>query len=151
MTDPLLESLHEWVRITLRNTMHNLLRFAREQNSSVAQVNALFRIRHLGSCGVSDLGEALGVSHAAASQLLEKLVQQGLVERREDPQDRRNKRIQLSPAGERMIGSSIQARQRWLTDVCALLTAEERRQVEAGLQVLLRRARQAEEAARGRK
>jgi DNA-binding MarR family transcriptional regulator len=151
MTDPVLESLHEWMRITMRNAMHNLVRLAREQNSSVAQVNALFRLRHMGTCGVSDLGEELGVSHPAASQLLEKLVQQGLVMRTEDPQDRRNKRIALSPAGERVVQESIQARQVWLADVNSLLTAEERQQVNASLQLLIQKARQMEAAAQEKK
>ena len=109
MPPPLVETLHEWMHVLMRRSMHNFMLFAKEKNLSMAQINALFRLNHKGACGVSDLGDDLGVTSAAASQLLEKLVQQGLVIRTEDPQDRRNKLITLTEAGERVAEQSMQA------------------------------------------
>lgn len=145
MSPPLVETLHDWMHILMRHSMRNFMLYAKEKNFSMAQINALFRIHHKGACGVSDLGDELGVSSAAASQLLERLVQQGLVTRSEDPLDRRNKRVVLTEAGERIIQESIQARQKWLTSLANLLTPAEQEQVEASLRLLIERAALLEE------
>jgi DNA-binding MarR family transcriptional regulator len=133
----LAQTLHEWMRIIMRHSMRNFILYAKEKNYSMAQLNALFRIHHKGACGVSDLGEEMGVTSAAASQLLEKLVQQGLVIRSEDPNDRRNKLITLTAEGQRIIQESMAARQGWLTRLAELLTSEEQEQVNAALQLLI--------------
>jgi len=140
MSPPLTETLHEWLRVTMRFSMRHFMRFAKENNYSIPQLNALFRIRHKGACGVSDLGEEMGVTNAAASQLLDKLVQQGLVTRAEDPQDRRNKLITLTEAGMRVSEQSMQARQRWLDQLAESLTPAEQAQVQAALQLLIERS-----------
>lgn len=141
MSPPLSDTLREWLRVTMRFSMRHFMQFAKQNNYSISQLNALFRLRHKGACGVSDLGEEMGVTNAAASQLLDKLVQQGLVERAEDPQDRRNKLITLTEAGLRVSEQSMQARQGWLDQLAASLTPKEQRQVQAALQLLIERAK----------
>lgn len=141
MSPPLSQTLREWLRVTMRYSMRHFMRFAKDHNYTVAQLNALFRISHKGVCGVSDLGEEMGVTNAAASQLLEKLVQQGLVIRSEDPQDRRNKLITLTEAGERVAEQSMQARQGWLDQLTEKLTPAEQEQVEAALNLLIEKSR----------
>ncbi len=137
MSPPLVETLHEWMHIVMRRSMHNFMLFAKERNLSMAQINTLFRIHHKGACSVSDLSEELGVTSAAVSQLLERLVQQGLIERAEDPLDRRNKRIVLTEAGHRLVQQSIQARQNWMDALVERLTPAEQAQVETALQLLI--------------
>ncbi len=137
MSPPLAQTLHDWMRVVMQHSMRNFMLYAKEHNYSMAQLNALFRIRHKGTCGVSDLGEEMGVSSAAASQLLERLVQQGLAVRTEDPQDRRNKLVALTEAGERLVQESMAARQGWLTQVAELLSVAEQKQVGAALQLLI--------------
>ncbi|MCA1899705.1 MAG: MarR family transcriptional regulator [Chloroflexi bacterium] len=141
MSPPLLNTLREWLRVTMQFSMRHFMQFAKQNNYSIPQLNALFRIRHKGACGVSDLGEEMGVTNAAASQLLDKLVQQGLVTRTEDPQDRRNKLITLTEAGLRVSEQSMQARQGWLDQLAASLTPAEQAQIQAALQLLIERAK----------
>lgn len=141
MLPPLIQSLHDWQRLVMRRSMHNLMIFAKERGYSVAQLNTLFRLHHRGACGISDLGEEMGVSRAAASQLLDRLVQQGLATRQEDPQDRRSKRVTLTPAGERLVQESLAAHQGWLADLAAQLTPAEQEQVNAALRLLIGKAR----------
>lgn len=141
MQNSLAESLHQWMRVIMRHSMHNFMRFAKENNFSMAQINALFRISHKGACGVSDLGDELGITSAAASQLLEKLVQQGLVLRSEDPQDRRNKRIELTEIGNHILQESIKARQGWLNQLAELFTLDEQEQINFVLQLLIEKSK----------
>lgn len=48
----------------------------------------------------NQLADALGVEGPSVVRLLDRLVEDGLVERREDPADRRAKIVQLTPVGE---------------------------------------------------
>ena len=45
----------------------------------------LMHLRHHEHCGISDLSEHMEITNAAASQLVDKLVQAGLLVRVEDP------------------------------------------------------------------
>ena len=45
----------------------------------------------------------LGIGEPTASHLIDRLVQAGLVDRSEDPMDRRRAIVRLSPAGEELI------------------------------------------------
>ena len=145
MENKLADTLHNWTRLVIRNSMYNFIRFAKENNYSIAQINALFRISHKGNCGVTSLGDELGITSAAASQLLEKLVQQGLAQRTEDPLDRRNKRITLTEHGNRVLRESIQARQGWLHQLVASFTPEEQEQLNNVLQLLIEKSKLLEE------
>jgi DNA-binding MarR family transcriptional regulator len=49
--------------------------------------------------------------------MIDKLVQMGLVERSEDAQDRRVKRICLTEAGRTLVEQGIAARRLWLVDL----------------------------------
>lgn len=145
MSDALVKSLREWTNIFMRHSMRDFMLFAKEKNYSMAQVNALFRIHHKGTCGVSDLGEAMGVTSAAASQLLERLVQQGLAVRSEDPQDRRTKRVTLTEAGEKILQEMIAARQEWFSHLAQRFNVEEQTQIATALQLLIQKAEQLEQ------
>lgn len=137
MPAPVLQTLHEWLHVTMQHSMQHSMRYAKENNFSFAQLNAIFRISNKGPCGVSDFGEEMGISSAAASQLLDRLVQQGLATRAEDPLDRRNKRFTLTEAGEQVVRQSLEARQGWLTRLVELLSPAEQEQIEAALKLLI--------------
>ncbi|MFN3741653.1 MAG: MarR family winged helix-turn-helix transcriptional regulator [Anaerolineales bacterium] len=145
MSLSLLDTLHEWLRVVMRFSMRNLMLYAKEHNYSMAQLNALFRIYHRGSCGISELGEEMGVTSAAVSQLLDRLVQQGLAVRAEDLRDRRNKVVQLTEAGRSIVQDGMAARQMWLAKLVDSLTPQEQQQVEAAIRLLLEKARFLEE------
>jgi DNA-binding MarR family transcriptional regulator len=57
---------------------------------------------HLNATGVA---EALGVHLSSASRICDRLVQAGLLARRDLPQDRRNVELTLTPTGERLLAS----------------------------------------------
>lgn len=64
---------------------------------SVAQSKVLTLIAHTEGIGVSDVALFLGVSTAAASKTVARLVDGGFVERTEAPDDRRVQRLSLTP------------------------------------------------------
>jgi DNA-binding MarR family transcriptional regulator len=126
----------------MRRSMRNFLHYARETGLSMSQISVLFHLRRMQSCGVTDLGDHLGVSSAAASQMLERLVQQGLILRSEDPQDRRVKQIVLTEKGRQVIEAGVAARQDWLVDLAESLSATEKQQIGVALNLLVDKASQ---------
>jgi DNA-binding MarR family transcriptional regulator len=140
--DPFLSVLYRWMEVSMRRSMRNFLHYSREIGLSMSQISVLFHLRRMRSCGVTDLGDHLGVSSAAASQLLERLVQQGLILRSEDPQDRRVKQIVLTDKGRQVIEAGVAARQDWLVDLADSLSAPEKQQIGLALNLLVDKASQ---------
>lgn len=77
--------------------------------------------RHGRALSVNELADELHLSLAASGRAVDKLVTLGLVLRREDPHDRRIKRVSLSDAGEKAVALSFQRRQDLLRDLIARL------------------------------
>ncbi len=142
-TDALAHALQDWIGELMRNSMCSLLLYMKDNELSMSQVGALFQISH-GKSNVSDLGEGLGITIAAASQMIERLVQQGLVVRVEDPQDRRAKQLALTEKGRRIVQGSVHTRLDWLQHLVAGLSEREREQVAAALRLMTERTRQLE-------
>jgi DNA-binding MarR family transcriptional regulator len=141
---PFIASFQEWIDIFMRNTMHSFILQAKECGLSMSQIGAMFHI-HRGSGGVSDIGEDLGITSAAASQMLERLVQQGLILRSEDPLDRRAKKMVLTEKGRHVLNASICCRQKWVNSLAGILSPTEQEQIIATLTLLIEKAAQLEQ------
>jgi DNA-binding MarR family transcriptional regulator len=127
------------MEVSIHRSMRHFMWYAREHGLSMSQLGALFLVRRKGGCGVTDLGDDLGVTSSAASQMLERLVQQDLVLRSEDPSDRRVKKIILTDKGSRVARESMRARQRWVSDLAENLSDAEKATVTAALSLLIDR------------
>ena len=96
---------HEGLEYVLAHIIQDFMQFMRQTGLSTPQIHVLMLIYHSKN-GEIQLSEIVGQSDAskpAASQLVERLVKQGLVERTEDPQDRRNKKLRLTPKSLKMF------------------------------------------------
>jgi DNA-binding MarR family transcriptional regulator len=93
---------------------------------------------------VTALSDELGISPASASRAADGLVRKKLVTRLEDPDDRRVRRLALTSGGRRLADQIISARLAGLEDFSASLGTDERRKLEAALDVLLKRPEIAE-------
>jgi DNA-binding MarR family transcriptional regulator len=142
--DPFVATLQEWVKVFMRRSMRNFFIYSKESGLSMPQIGALFHIYN-GPSGVSDLGDDLGVTSGAASQMLERLVQFQLILRSEDPHDRRFKHLVLTEKGRRTLDESIHAREGWLEELANNLSADEKEQVTAALRVLIEKSKLFEE------
>ncbi|HSF83083.1 MAG TPA: MarR family transcriptional regulator [Anaerolineales bacterium] len=138
--DPFVAALHKWIEVSMRRSMRNFILHARECGLSMSQFGALFHLHRMGSSGVSDLGDHLGVTSAAASQMLERLVQQELILRSEDPIDRRVKQIVLTEKGHQVLEVGIRARQSWLEELAGSLSDGEKETITAALNTLIDKA-----------
>jgi DNA-binding MarR family transcriptional regulator len=140
--DPFVSTLRNWIEIFMNRSMRDFINYARASGFSMSQLGALFHLHYAGVAGVTDLGAHLGVTSAAASQMLDRMVQQELILRSEDPADRRVKQIVLTDKGLQVLQESIQARQSWLLDLAELLSPDEKEQIAKGLDILIDKANQ---------
>jgi DNA-binding MarR family transcriptional regulator len=141
--DPLVAILQKWVEVFMRRSMRNFIAYSREMGLSMSQLGSIFHIFR-GRSSVTDIGEFLGVSSAASSQLLDQLVRQGLILRTEDPHDRRFKQIVLTDQGRKVIQESVAARMVWMEELAQTLSEDEREQVTIALNILIDKSIQLE-------
>lgn len=79
---------------------------------SFTQVRTLFVTCHGDSpVAISDLADCLGLSVAATGRNVDQLVRKGLVERTENPDDRRVKLISPSDSGRAMAASHLKSKE----------------------------------------
>lgn len=109
------------------------------------QFSILMQLHYKGTTGLSEISERFDISAAAASQLVEKLVQSGHLERAEDPNDRRAKNLRLTPAGAKLVSDGIQERYRWMEELASNLDAEDHAKISDALTILTQAAKKMDE------
>ena len=134
--DSLTQILQEWVEVFMHRSMGSMIFYLKENNLSMSQIGALFQIK-CGDSNVSDLGEGLAISKAAASQMLDHLVAQELILRSEDPQDRRFKKIVLTDKGRRVIQDSVRIRKGLLENLVSKMSESEKEQILNAIKILI--------------
>lgn len=138
------QSLRAWMDAFMHRSMREWGRFAKSTGLSMPQFSVLMQLHHKGPCGMSEISERFEVTPAAASQLVEKLVQAGYLERTEDPSDRRAKLLKLSPSGAQLIEQGIAERYRWMDELIEHFSAEDQTKISEALDILTRAAQGAE-------
>jgi DNA-binding MarR family transcriptional regulator len=99
-----LRTFLEFRSVVLRDPMRQTITFLHGHNLSIAAIAALMELKQRGDQSVSQLAGDIGLSVAATSQLIERLVQEKLVTRTESAEDRRRKQLALTAAGRRLLG-----------------------------------------------
>lgn len=101
---------HDVVEL-LRDLLHRLLMASipawLDLPLTLPQLRAVFVVAHNTTSSLMQVAQNLGVGEPTASHLIDRLVQAGLVERSEDPRDRRRAVVQLSTRGEELIGKLL--------------------------------------------
>lgn len=132
---------HSGLEYILAHIIQDFMQFMHQTGLSRPQIHALLHIYHAGECQMSEIGALTDSSPAAASQLVERLVQQGLVQRTEDPLNRRMKRLRLTDGSLRLINQGVTSN-RFLVDLMAALPAKQRETVHTAFGYLAQASRQ---------
>ena len=139
------QPLRAWMDVFMHRSMRGWNQFAKSTGLSMPQFSILMQLHYKGACGMSAISERFDVSAAAASQLVDKLVQAGYIERTEDPSDRRAKLLKLSTKGAKLVDNGIQERYRWMDELTSRLSAAEQTKISEALTLLTEAARQMEQ------
>lgn len=101
---------------------------------TLAQSLALQHVASFGPLTVAALQARLSRAQATTSQLVSQLERRGLVERRDDPDDRRRTLVALSRRGRRQMDRLEEIRRRGFADVVGALPPRVQRQLLDALQ-----------------
>jgi DNA-binding MarR family transcriptional regulator len=105
---------------------------------SAAQLKTMFVVFTSGPLSVKEISEMLEVGQPTASHLVEKLVQAGLVERVENPEDRRAVQVRTLAAGEDLAYSLWRGHGEFLVNWLQRLAPQETEALQKGLLALQR-------------
>ena len=81
--------------------------------------------RHREGLKMNELSRLLMVTGGNVTAIVDQLEKEGLVERLDEPADRRAFRIRLTQAGERSFGEMARAHEEWVVDLLAGLSRRE--------------------------
>lgn len=107
-----------------------------EPELPTGQVQVLLHLAERGQMTMGKLAAELGVSRPAATDVVDRLVTLGLVERVTTEDDRRKVYIGLTPASEALAESVLSARRAKVADVLRQLSPSEWQGFVRGLQLL---------------
>jgi MarR family transcriptional regulator, organic hydroperoxide resistance regulator len=139
------KTLRAWMDAFMHRSMRGWGHFAKNTGLSMPQFSILMQLHYKGSCSISDISDRFDFSAAAASQLVDKLVQAGHLERIEDPSDRRAKVLNLSAQGQELIRQGVEERYRWMDNLTATLSAEDQEKIAEALKLLTAAAQKLED------
>jgi DNA-binding MarR family transcriptional regulator len=103
---------------------------------TVAQIRVLFRLRNRGPMPSSALATGLGVTLPTVTSVIDRLVAKELVERSDDPADRRRVIVGLTPAGSEIVERIQQGRRARLSRALDALEERELMALVTGLEGL---------------
>ena len=103
---------------------------------SIPQLRSLSFINRNPGTSLSEVAEHLGVTCATASTTIERLVQRLLVQRTENPQERRRVVLNLTEEGKLLFTQSQEKTSAHIADILKDLTPEQVSHIEEGLALL---------------
>lgn len=78
-----------------------------EYNITAAQSFVIFDVMDHEGTSVKDIAARIQLDSPAVTGLIDRLVKEDLIERREDPADRRSLKIYLTPKGQELVDSKL--------------------------------------------
>jgi DNA-binding MarR family transcriptional regulator len=111
----------------LHMRMHRLFNDrVRAQGASLAQLKLLMLVDRAGSIRSTDIADNLGQAPRTVTEAVDALERDGLVVRSPDPNDRRAKRISLTPAGETVVRDAAPHRDAFAAEFFEALSQADR-------------------------
>ncbi|MGD1147507.1 MAG: MarR family transcriptional regulator [Thermoanaerobaculaceae bacterium] len=131
-------TIRSWWMLMAEASVGEDLAIMAETGLTLPQVLTLFKLHDQSPQCVSSIAAVLHLSQPATSQLLDRLVHEGLVDRTEDPGDRRRKRLAITPRGARLVTRLAEAKSRGLDHAANRLSPQVRKRLASVLQEALR-------------
>jgi DNA-binding MarR family transcriptional regulator len=102
------------------------------------QYKTLLTVADRGECSLGDLARELGVAMSSASQMVDRLVGEGLIERQQDETNRRQVIIRLTGSGEALIARLRQGILEGYSRVLAKMSEEEQEELVGSFETIAR-------------
>lgn len=124
------ELLPRWNKLFWWSAVRPVFRKMLDADLTLAESVVLRSLQH-GPLSVSDAAETLCVTPSAASRAVDRLVRDGLIARQENPDDRRQKQLTLTPAGAALLGEMESVTVERMRLIMAVLSRDEQEQFRA--------------------
>ncbi len=134
-----MQQLHRLVSDRIMGTLQSELQ---GEDVSFTQMTALYKVRAFAPIRLTLLSEHLGVSLPATSQLIQELVRRELMERRENPENRREKLLALSDKGQQFLSVREKAMMGAYREVFGQVSPEKITRAEQAITALILEAQQ---------
>jgi DNA-binding MarR family transcriptional regulator len=141
-TERTTQLLRELYSIFLQRSAGEMRKVMCEAGLSMPQMLALHMLHKHGSFTISALADKLSLSLAATSHLVDRMVQQQLIERKEDALDRRQKQVAIAPGGLALLDRLLEARIRESAHLLVELPPELREQLDTVLTQVVEQLKQ---------
>ena len=109
-----------------------------EVDVTMAQAKVLYVVLAAGRLRMTELAGRLGIAASSASEIVERLVELGLLDRVADPGDRRQVVITVTPAAVDLLERFRELNQRQLRELLGRLDADELAIVDQSLEIFHR-------------
>jgi len=130
-----LEELLRQVSIIIRKRGRDILQ---DFDVTPPQFNALLELDHHGQLTMGELCDHLYLACSTATDLVDRMERNALIERERDPNDRRVIRLKIKERGRRIIAEVLEARRNYLATVMQSIGEEEKgRLIQALEQIYL--------------
>jgi DNA-binding MarR family transcriptional regulator len=125
----------------MRGSSRHLYALIAELDISITQMKTLHMLTDCShELSVKELSDRTGLSVPGASRTVDSLLRRGWLERHEDPDDRRIKRVAITDAGRAIVDRIETARLVGLEQYAAALTPEQRTSLSSALSDLPHRS-----------
>lgn len=120
-----------WIRVGIvyARTTHHLAALLKPFDLTVAQFDALAHLYVEDGITQQQLAERLVVTKGNVTGLVNRLAKRGLVERRDDPSDRRANRVVLTRAGKTLAKKTLTTQAELVEAMMARLDTREQKQL----------------------
>jgi DNA-binding MarR family transcriptional regulator len=119
------ESVIAATRVLVAVTAESVARV--EDEVSLPQLRVLVMVASRPGMNLGGIATALGVHPSNATRAVDRLVGAGLLDRRDDPTDRRNLQLELTPAGRELVGRVMDDRRSAIARILERMPASRRR------------------------
>jgi DNA-binding MarR family transcriptional regulator len=104
---------------------------------TLGQIRTIMFLQKEKTSTVGCVAECLGICEPTASQLVDRLVRAGLVQRTEDPADRRRSLLSLSPKGKKLVEERLHAHRERLRALFERMRDKDLASLCSGLRAIL--------------
>lgn len=134
--DQLAEDIGDFRRAVIPEFLIGMLSQMSDAEPNLPQMATLYLLDAGATPTVGELADQLARSMSVTSRLADHMVKRGWVDRAEDPEDRRVKRLAITAAGRTFLRSFESVRAQAQRDVMTYLTDDEQRQVSEAMALL---------------
>lgn len=106
-----------------------------ERLADVIEIRVLVVVSQRGAASLREVADGLDLHMSTASRLCDRMVATGLLERRDDPNDRRQLSLRLAPRGRRVVNRVGARRRDAVTQILSRMSPEERSGLREALNV----------------